>query len=52
MMRIHNQLQHPHNTSLMRFLRRAMAKPEVVKAAQWLICTVCGDAVRVLILDP
>ena len=46
-MRLHNQPQHPHNTRLMRILRRAMTKPEVEKAAQWLVCMACGDAVRI-----
>ena len=31
----------------MRILRRANATPVFVKTAQWLVCTSCGDAVRV-----
>ena len=46
--KLHNTFGHPTNVALMRCLRSAGAKPEMIKAAEFVVCDVCGDCVRQL----
>jgi hypothetical protein len=46
--RMHVNMGHPTNVSLLRKLRRAKALPEVIHAVVNMSCDACGDAVRAL----
>ena len=44
--RMHVNLGHISVAGLLRRLRRAGAKKDVIAAARWFACDACGDAVR------
>ena len=43
---LHVQFGHPTNTTMMRILRRLHARPDVIRAAQFLGCDSCGDSIN------